>query len=158
MQRKRLLIYILCMSMATAFGAPDVYPQAQKSGEACLRIGADTLFSADPGVKRVLQAMYDRAGICAEMIPMAPARSGRLLLEGQIDGNTLRTPQFVSQSPDTLIEVPQPAFEANVVLLSLEAGVFSGDVEDLKGLRVGHYAGMAWMVARSTNSEQLRSK
>lgn len=140
--RSTALFFLSLISLNILLAEPAA---ATDPEETCYEIVGDDLISANPGVIGVIQAMYDRAGLCSRITLMAAERAAKLLISGQVDGNTIRTSYFVGNTQGKVIAVEQPLFTAPVYLISLADKPFGGLTADMRGVRVGHYAGMRWI-------------
>ncbi len=147
---KRALVCFLLYFIPAAYAAEN-----DKTAD-CLKLGADeSLGPSYTTFETFFTALYERAGLCATSVAMAPKRIEQLLVRGELDGDWFRPSDYATEFSDRLIALPQPVFGLEARLLWLDKAVFSGKPEDLKGLTVGHQAGFRWL---ETHLPQMGAK
>ena len=124
------------LALATALGLVAVsHPgAAQETSRAdCLMLGANTdLGSAYNIYGRVIEAIYQKAGICAESTPVNPLRQSHLIATEKLDGVWLRYEGYEKIFDANLMPVPQPIFYLEAVFVRRADSSFTGALEDLQ--------------------------
>lgn len=138
-----LLILVSAPSLllaATATQATEI--------QSCLKLGADEslaqFYSLFDGV---IKSVYERAGFCAQSIPLSPKRIEQMLKAGTLDGDWIRVEGYREKFNPDLLPVPAPLFRLEVVFVSLANTDFDGSPADVAGRRVGYQAGFRWIEA-----------
>lgn len=114
--------------------------------QSCLKLGADEslaqFYSLFDGV---IKSVYERAGFCAQSIPLSPKRIEQMLKAGTLDGDWVRAEGYTERFNPNLLPIPAPLFRLEAVFVSLANSDFNGNPTDLAGRRVGYQAGFRWI-------------
>ncbi|SDD25582.1 extracellular solute-binding protein, family 3 [Kordiimonas lacus] len=135
-----LLAWAFCMPLASG---------AARADTSCLRMGV--IFRAETvlEVKQAAQRIFDRAGLCLELVEMPVRRAEQMVLRGGLDGEILRTALWVEQHKEDVIAVPTPFFEDHMMAISLEARQLKiQEMNDLRPYKVVIAGGHRWAEAK----------
>lgn len=140
---RRTLAYAATLLLITVTHPRSAQPQDQPE---CLRLGGNVdLGKAYDIYERAINAIYTRAGICAQSEPINPMRQSLLIASGALDGEWLRYEGYEKQFEQDLAPVPQPIFQLEAVFVRRGDSTFNGTPANLMGRSVAFVNGMRWI-------------
>lgn len=144
--KKMLLCFIASLALGNAAFSFDGDNHAGESSGSCLKLGADeTLGTHYAAFEKLITLIYDRAGLCAQSVAMAPKRIEQLMKSGELDGDWFRPSEYIATRGLEQQVVPQALFGLEARLIWLKDKGFSGNAQDLKGMKVGYRSGFRWL-------------
>lgn len=142
--------------MAAALVAASLQTADARSETDCVRVDIGTNETTMVIERWIVDALYDRAGLCVEIVSVPLLRGNFMLEDGLVDALSLRTDDY--RMPATAMALPTPVSEGAGRVVSLrEDGLVIESAEDLAGLRIGVRTGTAWAegFARRAGAEIL---
>lgn len=136
-------------------------PSSAEDEPGCIKIASLQNAPGQGYIAAALTLAYEAAGICAEIVPLPPARALQMLEAGLVDANVGRTIGYVKSTNGTVVAVPTPLGEITVraVTRAGDASRFSS-IADLKdqpvGVQLGYYT--VESLARKAGAQLLTSK
>src|ERR1700758_2391431 len=100
---------VVCVLILTFFVAQPCW--GESSSSACLRIASVAEAPDDDFGSALGKALYNEAGLCAEMIRLPTERLRRMLEKGELDGVVVRSVDYMRTQPE-LVAVPTPLIHA----------------------------------------------
>lgn len=137
----RLLCSLLCaLAYSTTAVADDQH---------CLKVGRVEFLANNVQASKGFSEIFERAGLCADFIVLPVRRSEQMLLNGELDGEMMRTQHWAQSNSDTVTLVPTPIYVDQMVAISLRANQFQlTSLVDLKKLRIVISGGHRWAEAK----------
>lgn len=124
-------------------------PAASVAADICLRMGVILQVETVIQIKTAAQRVFDKAGLCLELVEMPVRRSEQMTLRGELDGEILRTALWVDQHKDDIVAIPTPFYEDNMMAITLESrNLQIRNMDDLRPYRVVIAGGHRWAEAR----------
>ena len=140
----KVLAAVIALAYLCIIAPYGVY--AEDTNKSCMRVGADESLDRYYAIFSGLgEQLYTEAGLCSVFIALPIKRIEKMLADNQLDADLLRMESYPQTFNTSLIEVPQPLFEIDTVLLSMNANSFDGNIASLTGRTIAFQAGFRWL-------------
>ncbi len=135
------LVFVFFLGLALGSNVMATEPDRQH----CLKLGILPLVPEVETVKKAGQSLFASVGGCVEFVAAPVRRAESMTISGTLDGEFLRTRTWAEGLGNSVIVVPTPLHEAQVLAISLarrELNIKS--LDDLRGKRVIIVGGHRW--------------
>lgn len=138
---RKLVLVLVCWGLWA--------PAVSSAADPCLRMGVILQVETVIQVKTAAQRVFDKAGLCLELVEMPVRRSEQMTLRGELDGEILRTALWVDQHEADIVAIPTPFYEDNMMAITLESrNLQIKRMNDLRSYTVVIAGGHRWAEAR----------
>lgn len=115
----------------------------------CLKLGTPPLPERAQPIKTLGQFVLQGAGQCVEFVEAPVKRTEALIRNGMLDGDLIRTKIWADQNADTVVYVPTPLYQDEIVAVFIKPfGKDLNSLNDLKSKRVAITNGHRWAEAQ----------
>ena len=110
---RNLVLLLACACCAS------LVSRSARADDACIRMGVILQVETILRINKAAQRVFDRAGLCLELVELPVRRSEQMILRGELDGEILRTALWVELNKADVIPVPTPFVEDYMMAISL---------------------------------------